>query len=855
MKLSLAIACLSLMVPVAGHSSVGISDTIIVNTFDDIRSIAAESSPFSLDTRRQDGLRGSSNATTFTLDTREALPGDLIVEGPDVIVSGRGAVYTARIEGVDWGVDAVWEVEDPSGALIYHAERQGAFEHAFQIHAGDAVPSGIVIMISASYTTSTGRVQSARKAVVVSAGDTLGADLRVSTPKFLRYEGSHPIWEVEAEVAGDAAGANVIREWRVDHSSLYTGTSAITFEVGGAGMVKTLKLEARDPSGRIAIRTHEIDLSRPAPNDPGKRSPARPFPTEGVRVLDEFGRPYQFDENRAANGFVLIVHGLRGGFDFEQNFWMSDMADAIETRMSPLGRIPNIAILDWRERAWPTDWDVETKDVRNLGRVSAELANTGAWSEFLYDLLKIRWSAEAVGEELGDWLIQATESGQIRADRPVHLIGHSAGGFVVSEAGKILSTCVAGINTQVTLLDTPFLKYSSLTDLTRSSKVERVISSVGKVTFEDEDRANDWRTFHQTQSQYHETDIRSGIIGRLAGWIDLLAHHSEAHGWYTNTILGLQDNDTGFNTSVLFTENSPPPPVLDILKMGALPLHTAAEDSFSMSPMTNVFSSALSFGSSESNADMIKLKEDTGNAGIYENVQIPVHAVRMHFRYRFINPGDGEFLTVMFGESTVLHMGLNLSHSRQDWQKAEVSLHGLGGKTGYLTLKLVSHGTATHGEVWIENPLFEFAEDPDGDGLTTADEEAFGTNPLAYDTDADGLSDFEEIYGVPASNPLLADTDFDGLSDFAEKKAGTNPLDPASHFPTPRIVVQTRGVLMQWNGMPGRTYQIQQSENPSFATYRTLASGLVPQMPVASFFDPAINTLGGARLFFRVVIE
>lgn len=54
-------------------------------------------------------------------------------------------------------------------------------------------------------------------------------------------------------------------------------------------------------------------------------------------------------------------------------------------------------------------------------------------------------------------------------------------------------------------------------------------------------------------------------------------------------------------------------------------------------------------------------------------------------------------------------------------------------------------------------------DDPDGDGLTNAEEEALGTDPNNPDTDGDGLLDGEEAeFGC---DPLLADTDDDGLND------------------------------------------------------------------------------------------
>ncbi|MFH1146052.1 MAG: hypothetical protein V1707_03775 [bacterium] len=46
------------------------------------------------------------------------------------------------------------------------------------------------------------------------------------------------------------------------------------------------------------------------------------------------------------------------------------------------------------------------------------------------------------------------------------------------------------------------------------------------------------------------------------------------------------------------------------------------------------------------------------------------------------------------------------------------------------------------------------------------------------DTDGDGLSDFEELYGYKTS-PYIEDTDSDGVSDGAEVKANSDPLCPA----------------------------------------------------------------------------
>jgi subtilisin family serine protease len=71
--------------------------------------------------------------------------------------------------------------------------------------------------------------------------------------------------------------------------------------------------------------------------------------------------------------------------------------------------------------------------------------------------------------------------------------------------------------------------------------------------------------------------------------------------------------------------------------------------------------------------------------------------------------------------------------------------------------------------------------DSDGDGLGNIAEIQLGTSALNPDSDADWLTDFEEVQ-VYATNPLATDTDGDMVGDASEVLAGTDPNDPAS-FP------------------------------------------------------------------------
>lgn len=68
-------------------------------------------------------------------------------------------------------------------------------------------------------------------------------------------------------------------------------------------------------------------------------------------------------------------------------------------------------------------------------------------------------------------------------------------------------------------------------------------------------------------------------------------------------------------------------------------------------------------------------------------------------------------------------------------------------------------------------------EDPDSDGLVNRVETVYGTGILTPDTDADGFTDFEEIW-THKTDPLSRDTDGDGLDDPNEV---TLSSDPHSH--------------------------------------------------------------------------
>lgn len=78
-----------------------------------------------------------------------------------------------------------------------------------------------------------------------------------------------------------------------------------------------------------------------------------------------------------------------------------------------------------------------------------------------------------------------------------------------------------------------------------------------------------------------------------------------------------------------------------------------------------------------------------------------------------------------------------------------------------------------------ERPTPQSGPDADGDWLSDADEEKFGTDPTRWDTDEDGSTDFEEVF-IIGSDPAVfeGDTDEDWLRDVTEELVGSDPNTP-----------------------------------------------------------------------------
>ena len=303
-----------------------------------------------------------------------------------------------------------------------------------------------------------------------------------------------------------------------------------------------------------------------------------------------------------------------------------------------------------------------------------------------------------------------------------------------------------------------------------------------------------------------------------------MAAHSYSYEWYTaNTIIG-QEHD-GFWYSPWLTNTFPAGTA------PAAPVFGPASDPLQILSVTNF----QSFGTVLLSNDAYIVSEEL-NAGIFAGIELPIGTESLRFHYRFAAGGDGDFLSVHWGTNEVLYVGVDLPISRNRFIEGEVSIAGFAGETNQLVFKLVSRG-ATNAVLVLSNIVLTISDDPDGDGVRTDLEQGFGTNPLLYDTDGDGLNDGDELV-VYLTNPLSKDSDNDGLSDADELAAGTNPNNPSSTLRVASIRFDAPGaVTLEWAGSTNRFYRVNRSVAPSRDNYTTLTNGVRGVWPTNTFTD------------------
>ncbi len=163
--------------------------------------------------------------------------------------------------------------------------------------------------------------------------------------------------------------------------------------------------------------------------------------------------------------------------------------------------------------------------------------------------------------------------------------------------------------------------------------------------------------------------------------------------------------------------------------------------------------------------------------------------------------------------------------------------------------------------------------DSDGDGIGDAcDNCPFVYNPDQADFDSDGVgdvcdpdidgdglpNDWEILHGFnPFSNSILEwethlDTDGDGYTNLEEYIAGTDPRD-ASSFPQVTAIERSAGMVISWNALTGRYYDVRFSTNLVTGPWNMLMGGIPATGPVVTVTDTNIFPFRAYR--YRVYLD
>jgi pimeloyl-ACP methyl ester carboxylesterase len=613
--------------------------------------------------------------------------------------------------------------------------------------------------------------------------------------------------------------------WDLDEDGVFEDhvTGQTINRVLNPGRTYLLGVRARDGAGNEAIARQYVTVERKGLFQPTTISAVDVY--EGA-FRNASGADYAPDPAKTANGLVLITHGLCSSADAG---WLTAVANAVQTRLG--GQAPNVCLYDWQAMANPTYFQ---------GRGSAECGGTLDY-DFLQDILKIRPYGVAQGRILADWVKRELAAGRIQPGTPIHLIGHSAGGFVVGECATLLKS--RGIPVaQITLLDTPLPHRRFFTEYRNPGRIDRHISSwEGRpATVDgigcDPAELNGLSSFFDLTGLWNELKCSTRLAPdghyhrhEIAVPTDvegLTAQHSYAHTWYRQTVAGQTDQPW----------YSPWTP--DVFPGTGMVTAADGDEEETVEAVTGF----EHFGSVEFTNGVHTIAE-AANAGIFKAFELPVGAQRLKFRYQFAAAGDGDFLSVHWGTNAVLYIGPDLTLSREDYIAGEASVAQFAGQAGELVFKLVSRGE-TNAVLMLDQINLTISDDPDGDGLTTDEELALGTDPLKWDTDGDGLSDGEEV--AQGTNPLLADTDGDGVTDGQELLAGTDPKNAESVLKITDVRLNPDGsVRLEWLAVTNRSYQVHCAPEASRLNYSTVATNVPGVAPKTTFTAPGATNAAG----------
>jgi len=689
------------------------------------------------------------------------------------------------------------------------------------MQAGSA--SAFPVQLTATYTTPSGDTDTDDISVLITP--VLRASLQIDN---CTWNAQTKKWDIELLVSATGDNGGIASyTWDADGDGNYDD---------GTGASKSISLFDESREYKVRIIDNSGNTNEASKIVSANKSPVAGDITKSVflgvyesNLFDTSGNPFAFNPSRIDNGLLVLAHGRNNS---GTDNWIQQMGQAIETRLG--ASCPNIVLFDWQGMADPG---------KHMG-----IETSFAWDDVIQDLPFIKGYGVAQGDVLADWIQTNIASNNINPNKDIHLIGHSAGGFVAGKCACVLG----GQITQITMLDTP-LPYKGIKKnyIDEGGLAEAFVTTFGLTSLRS-DNAGTYVARLYYDVVFDALLVTLPLVNKFVAIPSLnkpndsgLSGHNWAYHWYTDdTISGSFDN--GFYYSPFITPNDfhgYDPETASAMAMLAM---AATEETTSSILITNF----NDFGDVVHDDPQYTITE-AANAGIYKELALPIGAQLIEFQYQFTSAGDGDFLSVHWGTNETSFIGLDLGISRDNPVDGIVSLTEHAGTTNTLTFKLVSRN-ATNAVLSISNIVMEVSSDPDGDGLATTNETALGTDPLNGDSDGDGISDGDEI-DIHGSDPLLADSDHDGLTDGQEIQSGTSPTNALDRLEITEFAASTNEEFtIQWSSVGGKQYDIHRSKSLPMDSYTTVADGIYATAPTNSYTDP--DATNGVH-FYRIKLR
>lgn len=252
---------------------------------------------------------------------------------------------------------------------------------------------------------------------------------------------------------------------------------------------------------------------------------------DGRLLSDAQGTEWHTPPEETRNGFVLIAHGLHDTALLQPSqagrksivpepHWMSALQSAIREKLKSAR--PNICLVDWGNAAEPSKYAPDGFTPFSAGNPNAPMP--AAISAWVQDIGRIRPQGQQIGDLVGFKLARAIHRGELDRTKPMHFIGHSAGGFVITRAAIILHELgLAPERLRLTLLDTPLPEMGDLKVLLETCDIDFYRTSLYAQELPTDGFHRRFRLFDLREAIPPGTDPFNGA-------------HSFAHDWFVRSV-------------------------------------------------------------------------------------------------------------------------------------------------------------------------------------------------------------------------------------------------------------------------------------------------------------------------------